>query len=549
MTSQPDSGQPDTGQPDTGQPDARQPDAHDSRVGRASAGRYEAVIALEVHVELATRTKAFCGCPTTFGAEPNTQVCPICLGHPGVLPVLNRRAVEYAVKAALALNCEVHLESVFARKNYFYPDLTKGYQITQYDRPLATGGYLDIEVEGRTRRVRIRRLHLEEDTGKSFHVSAGRRNGGKQDADGAWSTAGDATGAAARNAAGEEGDYSLVDYNRAGVPLIEIVSEPDCRSAAEAAAYLEALRSVLEYTGVSDVRMEQGSMRCEPNVSLRPVGGGELGVPVELKNLNSFRAVERALAYEIERQAAVLDGGGRVERETRRWDEASGTTRFMRRKEGADDYRYFPEPDLLPLRLEAQWVEAVRRSLPELRPARRDRFVRDYGLPPYDAGVLTASRHLADYFEETVKLGADAKTVSNWLMGDVSRLMNEAGLEPHAMRAKGFTLPPAALAELIALVREGTISGKMAKDVLEEAFRDGKSPRAIVAERGLSQITDEGALAAVVARVVASNPSVVAEFKAGKEKALGYLVGQVMKETSGKANPKLVNELIRRYTA
>ncbi len=490
-------------------------------------GRYEAVIALEVHVELATRSKAFCGCPTAFGAEPNTQVCPICLGHPGVLPVLNRRAVEYAVKAALALNCTVHLESIFARKNYFYPDLPKGYQITQYDRPLATGGYLDAEAGGRTRRIRIRRLHLEEDTGKSLHGEGGA-----------------------------EPSFSLVDYNRAGVPLIEIVSEPDCRTPEEARAYLEELRSVLEYAGVSDVRMEEGSMRCEPNVSLRPAGSETLGTPVELKNLNSLRAVERALAYEIQRQAAVLDGGGRVERETRRWDEASGTTKFMRRKEGADDYRYFPEPDLPPLVLEESWVEATSRSLPELRAARRERLVREYGLPAYDAGVLTASRHLADYFEEAVALLAksdrgaasgtgEAKTVSNWLMGDVSRLLNDAGLEPAALRAKGSPLPPAALVELITLVRSGTISGKMAKEVLEEAFRSGKSPGAIVSEKGLSQISDTGALAAVVARVMEANPSVVAELKAGKEKAMGFLVGQIMRETGGKANPRLVNELIR----
>jgi len=474
---------------------------------------YEAVIALEVHVELSTRTKAFCSCPTAFGAEPNTQVCPICLGHPGALPSLNRKAVEFAVKAALALDCQVHPESAFARKNYFYPDLPKGYQITQYDRPLATGGRLDVEVGAETRRVRVRRLHLEEDTGKLLH-------------------AGDL--------------YSLVDFNRSGVPLIEIVSEPDCRTPAEAAAYLETLRSVLEYLGVSDVRMEEGSMRCEPNISLRPVGVETLGTPVELKNLNSFRAVERALAYEIERQTALLGAGRKVDKETRRWDEASASTKFMRRKEGADDYRYFPEPDLPSLTLGAGWLECVRRCIPELRPARRDRLVRDYGLPPYDAGVLTASRHLADYFEETVKLLAGgAKAVSNWLMGDVSRLLNEAALEPALMRTRTFTLPPSSLAELVALVQEGTISGKMAKDVLEESFSGGQSPRAVVAEKGLSQISDSGALETIVAQVVEGNPSVVADLLAGKEKAMGFLVGQVMKATGGKANPRLVNEMIR----
>ena len=493
--------------------------------------RYQAVIALEVHVELGTRTKAFCGCPTTFGAAPNTQVCPICLGHPGVLPVLNRRAVEFAVKAALALHCQVHLESVFARKNYFYPDLPKGYQITQYDRPLATGGHLDVEVDGESRRVRIRRLHLEEDTGKLIH--GGTPGGGAT------------TGA----------PYSLVDYNRSGVPLVEIVSEPDLRTPAEARAYLEGLHSILEYLGVSDVRMEEGSMRCEPNISLRPVGAEKLGVPVEIKNLNSFRAVERGLAHETERQAALLAGGGRVERETRGWDEGAGVTTFQRRKESADDYRYFPEPDLLPLVLEQDWVEAIRRSLPELRTARRERLVREYGLPAYDAGVLTASRHLADYYEDAVELmeasrgaaaPAAAKTISNWLMGDVSRLMNEAGLEPLAMRAKTFALPPAALVELVALVDEGTISGKMAKDVLEATFSTGKPPRAIVAEKGLAQISDSGALETVVARVIDANPSAVAELRAGKDRAMGFLVGQVMKETGGKANPRMVNELVRK---
>jgi aspartyl-tRNA(Asn)/glutamyl-tRNA(Gln) amidotransferase subunit B len=504
----------------------------------ADVGGYEAVIALEVHVELATRTKAFCGCPTTFGAEPNTQVCQICLGHPGVLPALNRRAVEFAVRAALALDGQVHPQSMFARKNYFYPDLPKGYQITQYDRPLATGGSLNIEIGGEARRVRIRRLHLEEDTGKLLHG---------------------------------DGTCTLVDFNRAGVPLIEIVSEPDCRAPAEAAAYLEALRSVLEYLGVSDVRMEEGSMRCEPNISLRPVGADALGTPVEIKNLNSFRSVERALVYEIDRQTALLRAGRPVDRETRRWDEASGTTKFMRRKEGADDYRYFPEPDLPPLTLATDWVEAIRRCLPELAMARRNRFVQEYGLPSYDAGILTASRHLADYFEEAVALlksGEDipgsgkrpaggegasgatsfsgAKMVCNWLMGDVSRLLNEAGLQVSAIRARSFNLPPVSLAEIVALVFEGTISGKMAKDILEESFACGKSPKSIVAEKGLSQISDAGALEAVVAQVLESNPSVVADFLAGREKALGFLIGQVMKATGGKANPQMVNEMISR---
>jgi aspartyl-tRNA(Asn)/glutamyl-tRNA(Gln) amidotransferase subunit B len=342
------------------------------------------------------------------------------------------------------------------------------------------------------------------------------------------------------------GEWSFVDYNRCGVPLLEIVSEPDCRTPAEARAYLEELHSILEYAGVSDVRMEEGSMRCEPNISLRPAGTEPLGTPVELKNLNSFRVVERSLIYEIGRQAAILSGGGRVHRETRGWDEAAGATVLRRVKETADDYRYFPEPDLPPLVLEVEWVEAVRRGLPELAAARRARFVRDYGLPEYDAGVITASRPLADYFEEAARLTGDPKTVSNWVMGDLSRLMNETGTEPAAMVAKNSKLPPAALAELIGLVGEATISGKMAKDVLEEAFHTGRIPRAIVSEKGLSQISDAGELEAVVARVVEANLSVADDFRAGKDKALGFLVGQVMKETGGKANPRMVNELLRK---
>jgi len=499
--------------------------------GAAAQGPYEAVIALEVHVELSTRTKAFCGCPTAFGAEPNTQVCPVCLGHPGVLPVLNRRAVELAVRAALSLNCTVHLESVFARKNYFYPDLPKGYQITQYDRPLATGGWLDVEVGGETRRIRIRRVHLEEDTGKLFH--------------------GEQAALAVGTDPSSLEHWSLVDYNRAGVPLIEIVSEPDARSPEEARAYLEELRSVLEYAGVSDVRLEEGSMRCEPNVSLRPLGSDRLGTPVELKNLNSFRSVERALAHEIRRQAALLDSGQAVRRETRAWDELAGATRFMRAKETADDYRYFPEPDLPPLVLDPEWVEGIRRTLPELRAARRERLVAAYGLTPYDARVLTASRALSDYYEDAVRLAreagaADPKTVANWVMGDLSRLLNETQTSPGALRSKSSPFPAAALAELLGLVKDGVLSGKMAKEVLEECFRTGRSPRAVVGERGLSQITDASALEDLVRRVVEANPKVVAELRGGKEKAMGFLVGQVIRETGGKANPQLVNELIRR---
>lgn len=474
-------------------------------------GSYEPVIGLEVHAELNTRTKIFCDCPTTFGAGPNTQVCPVCLGLPGVLPVLNRTVLEYAMKAALALNCQVAAYSKFDRKNYPYPDLPKNYQISQYDLPLASGGYIDIEVNGESKRIRIRRLHLEEDAGKLIHLEA---------------TAG--------------GPGSLVDYNRTGVPLIEIVSEPDIASPEEARLYLTKLKNIIEYTGVSDCKMEEGSLRCDANVSVRPAGATEFGIPVELKNLNSFRAVQRALEYEIERQSAALDAGGRVARETRRWDEARNCTVVLRSKEEAHDYRYFPEPDLVPLSIDRQWVERIRENLPELPDARRERFVRDYGLPVYDAAVLTSSRRLADFYDECARLGADPKAASNWIMGELLGYLNANGLD-----LEDVPLRPAMLAGLLRLIENGTISGKIAKTVFEEMCRTGADPERIVQEKGLVQISDEAEIVALVEQVIATNPGPAADFRAGKEKALGFLVGQVMKVTRGRANPDLVNRLLR----
>ncbi|MBC7104702.1 MAG: Asp-tRNA(Asn)/Glu-tRNA(Gln) amidotransferase subunit GatB [Firmicutes bacterium] len=472
---------------------------------------YEAVIGLEVHVELKTRSKIFCSSSAEFGADPNSHVCPVCLGLPGVLPVVNRQVVAYAIRAALALNCEVAGFCKFDRKNYYYPDMPKNYQISQYDLPLARNGYLEIEVDGRPKRVGIVRLHMEEDTGKLVHQ-------------GTITTT----------------PYSLVDYNRAGVPLIEIVSAPDLRSPEEARAYMEKLRSVIQYTGVSDCRMEEGSLRCDANVSVRPAGSRELGVKTEIKNLNSFRSLQRALAYEIRRQIEVLEEGGRVVQETRTWDEARGVTLSMRTKEEAHDYRYFPEPDLVPLVIDRAWVEEIRRTLPELPDARRARFMEQYGLSAYDAGVLTATREMADYFEECLRHYPDPKTVANWVMGDLSRLLNAANVEIAACRVR-----PAQLGQMLRLIDRGTISGKIGKSVLEEMFVSGRDPEEIVREKGLVQITDEAALRAVVEEVVAANPKVVEDYRKGKAKALGFLVGQVMKATKGKASPDAVNRLLR----
>lgn len=472
---------------------------------------YEVVIGLEVHTELKTESKIFCGCSTKFGSEQNTNVCPVCLGLPGVLPVLNEKVVDFAVRTGLALNCEILPFSKFDRKNYYYPDLPKNFQTSQSDLPIAVNGYLDIEVNGEIKRIGITRVHMEEDAGKLVHA-----------------------GTIARS------DYALVDYNRTGVPLLEIVSEPDIRSAEEAKAYLEKLKAILQYIDISDCKMEEGSLRCDANISLRPMGATQLGTKAELKNMNSFRSVQRGIEYEVERQAEVLDEGGRVIQETRSWDDGKGITISMRSKEQAHDYRFFPEPDLVPIVVDPARVEEIRINLPELPDARKVRLVDSHGLSSYDAEVLTASRAMADYFDQVVKLGADAKAAANWLMGDLSKHLNagEATIDE-------CLVTPERLAGLLALLDKGTISSKIAKTVFEEMWTSGKTAETIVQEKGLVQISDEGAIIAVVEAVIAASPQSVADYQAGKERAIGFLVGQVMKQTKGRANPELVNKLLR----
>ena len=473
--------------------------------------KYEAVIGLEVHTELQTTTKIFCGCKTSFGAEPNTNVCPVCLGLPGVLPVLNKRVLEFAVRAGLALNCEISRFSKFDRKNYYYPDLPKNFQTSQFDLPICERGHLDIEVNGEKKQIRITRAHMEEDAGKLVHHGTSIT----------------------------DSDYSLVDYNRTGTPLLEIVTEPDMRPAKEAVAYLEKMRAILQYIGISDCRMEEGSLRCDANVSVRPVGQKELGTKAEIKNINSFKGVEKAIEYEALRQAEILEDGGKIIQETRTWDEKEGVTKSMRTKEEANDYRYFPEPDLAPFTVSEEYIEDIRKTLPELPDERRERYIANFGLSSTDAQYMTNDKDTSDYFEKVVAAGADPKASVNWIMGEFASQLSNAGIEI----AKA-PVTPENLAKLLALIAKGTISGKIAKKVFAEMWKDGADPEEIVKAQGLVQISDTGALKELVVKVIANNPKAVEDFKAGKKKAVGALVGQIMKETKGKANPKVINELL-----
>jgi aspartyl-tRNA(Asn)/glutamyl-tRNA(Gln) amidotransferase subunit B len=469
------------------------------------------VIGLEIHAQLLTASKIFCGCGTEFGAAPNTRVCPVCLGLPGALPVLNRRVVDDAILTALALGCRIHESSIFARKNYFYPDLPKGYQISQYEQPLATNGAVEYTSGGLQRRVRIRRVHLEEDAGKSLHEGfpdSSRR--------------------------------TYLDFNRSGVPLVEIVTEPDIVSAADAAEFFSRLRSILVWLGVNDGNMEEGSLRCDANVSVRPAGAEEFGTKAEIKNLNSFRFLQKALEYEIARQIDVLAEGGRVVQETRLWDAAAGVTVSMRSKEEAHDYRYFPEPDLPPLEVTAERIEAIRRSMPELPDARRSRFIAQYALSEYDAGQLTQSRALADYFEAAVAAGALPKAAGNWMMGELARRLKDTGGDVSAA-----PVTPERLAGLVALVENGRLSGSLAKEVFEKMFATGRTADDIVRAEGLTQIDDEAQISQLISTVLANHVDAVAQYRSGKTATFGFLVGQVMKAAGGKANPKRVNELLK----
>jgi aspartyl-tRNA(Asn)/glutamyl-tRNA(Gln) amidotransferase subunit B len=467
------------------------------------------VIGLEVHAQLQTNTKIFCGCETKFGEDANTRTCPVCIGMPGVLPVLNKKAVEFIVKTGLATHCTISSYSRFARKNYFYPDLPKGYQISQYELPVCEKGYVEIVVDGTVKRIGLTRIHLEEDAGKNLHQP--------------------------------EGGASLVDLNRAGTPLMEIVSEPDIRTPEEASEYLKKLRAILRYIEVSDADMEKGNFRCDANVSIRPVGAKEFGTRAEVKNVNSFKFVQKALEYEIKRQAQVLDDGGKVIQETRLFDSTKGVTFSMRSKEEAHDYRYFPEPDLVPIVVSRETVEAIKKTIPELPDARRERFAKEYGLPEYDADMLTQSRALAAYFEETAKLSGQPKVASNWIMGELMRLLNAENKE-----IEDCPIKPDRLARMIKMINDGVISTKIAKTVFEEMYKTGKDAEAVVKEQGLVQVSDTGAIETIIDEVIKANPAQASDYRAGKDKLFGFFVGQVMKASKGKANPELVNQLLKK---
>ncbi|CUU04680.1 aspartyl/glutamyl-tRNA(Asn/Gln) amidotransferase subunit B [Candidatus Thermokryptus mobilis] len=471
--------------------------------------KYEAVIGLEVHAQLLTSSKAFCSCSTKFGLPPNTNVCPICLGMPGTLPVLNKKVVEFAVKLGLATNCKIRRYSIFARKNYFYPDLPKGYQISQYEDPICYDGYVEIELkEGVKKKIRLKRIHMEEDAGKSIH---------DQDID------------------------TLIDINRCGVPLLEIVTEPDIRTPQEAALYLAKIRQLVQYLDICDGNMEEGSLRCDANVSVRLKGETKLGTKTEVKNMNSIKNVEKALEYEINRQIQILESGGTIIQETLLWDASAGVVRPMRSKEEAHDYRYFPEPDLVPVVVSEEWVEKIRKTIPELPEQRRDRFIRQYGLPKYDAEVLTSSKELANYYEECVKFTNDFKSASNWIMVEVLKILNERQID-----ITEFKVEPRFLAQLINLVNEGKINQATAKKVLEQISHTGEEPISVIERQGLMQISDEDFITEAVLKVLEQNKENVERYLAGKDKLFGYFVGEVMKLTKGKANPKLVNEILKR---
>ncbi len=474
---------------------------------------YEPKIGLEVHAQMLTKSKIFCGCPTRFGDDPNQNTCPVCMGFPGVLPVLNKKVVEFAIRAGIATHCEIARTSRWARKNYFYPDLPKGYQISQYELPLCTNGHIDIEVNGGGKRVRLTRIHMEEDAGKNIHD--------------------------------QRSDHSLVDLNRAGVPLMEIVSEPDITCAEEAGRYLRSLRAILQYLEVCDGNMEEGSFRCDANVSIRPKGSKELGTKAEVKNMNSFKAVEKALEYEIRRQEQVLSEGERVVQETRLWDADHEVTRSMRSKEHAHDYRYFPDPDLLPLVIDESWIQDISDNMPELPEARRTRFTADYGLPKYDAELLTSRKDIADYFEAAVKVHSNPKAISNWIVGDLFRVIKERKLDER-LRITSWPVSAEHMGEMVRMIDEGKISGKIAKTLFEEMLDKQVSPEKLVKEKGLEQGSDLRSIEKDVDQVLAAHSQQVADFRAGKDKVFGFLVGQVMKATNGKANPKIVNEILRK---